>query len=38
MLTFWVAPIVGAVIGAGIWMTAVHPTKTTSTTGFTTEA
>ncbi|MCA1813618.1 MAG: aquaporin family protein [Halobacteriales archaeon] len=38
MLTFWIAPIVGAVIAAGLWMSVVQPTKTSAPSSFTTEA
>jgi aquaporin Z len=35
---FWVAPIVGAVVGAGLWMAVVMPARTTAPSTYTAEA
>lgn len=35
---FWVAPIVGAVVGAGLWTAVVVPAKSSAPTGYTSEA
>ena len=35
---FWVAPIVGAIVGAAIWMTVVQPTRTSAPSSYTAEA
>jgi aquaporin Z len=35
---FWVAPIVGAIVAAGIWMAVVQPSRTTAPSSYTAEA
>lgn len=35
---FWVAPLVGAIVGAGIWMAVVVPAKSSASMSYTSEA